>query len=271
MAIRRPALSSPEWLFQDFLYQAVPGSEERYLQVKWDGEVYTRWSQSFDYSNPPYADLEQRGGDIVAQLDYTKSGKVITINNWWVDWRDEWPLRLAVNYISQCLYPSDRGFATFVNGQEVYNQAGEAIPVASKDPYAFWVSEQYNPLTNQPDDYLVRLGSAGGDPSSQPPFFSCSSAVVVSYVGQQIIVSIVAQNVPLGTPIYWRVVGENVNAATVLTELPEGVVFINSNISYLKFLLEDPLPPGSPFTLNVQLYSNPQRTNLVASSTVQVL
>jgi len=271
MAIRRPSISSPEWLFQDFLYQAIPGSEERYLQVKWDGEVYTRVSQSFDYSDPPYVGPEQRGGNIVAQVDYTVSGKVITINDWSIDWRDEWPLRLAVNYITQCLYPFDKGFVIFVRGQEVYNQAGEVISVATKEPYAFWVSEQYNPTTNKPNDYLIRYGSERSVPSPTPELISCTSSVVVSYLGTQILVSIVAQNVPLETPIYWQVTGENVNAATVLTQLPEGVVFINSNISYLKLLLEDPLPPGAPFTLDIQLFSNPQRTNLVALSTVQIL
>ena len=64
MAIRRPSIASPEWLFQDFLYQeaaGLGGSELRYIQVKWDGEVYERVSQSFDYSNPPFVGPEQRG------------------------------------------------------------------------------------------------------------------------------------------------------------------------------------------------------------------
>lgn len=156
MAIRRPALASPEWLFQDFLYQAIPGSEERYLQVKWDGEVYTRVSQSFDYSDPPYVGPEQRGGSIVAQIDYTLSVKLVTINNWWVNFRDEWPLRLGANYLTQCLYPPREGYIYRVVGDEVYNQAGEPIPVASKNPYAFWVSEQFIPISNHPDDYLLR-------------------------------------------------------------------------------------------------------------------
>jgi hypothetical protein len=157
MAIRRPSINSPTWLFQDFLYQEselLGGPELRYLQVKWDGEVYTRVSQSFDYSNPPYVGPEQRGGDIVAQVDYTIQGKIITINDWEVNWRDEWPLRLAVNYLVQCLYPAERGYVTRVAGGEVYNQAGEPIAVAGRDPIAFWVSEQFFPVTNLPNDYL---------------------------------------------------------------------------------------------------------------------
>ena len=159
MAIRRPSIASPEWLFQDFLYQAsdlLGGPELRYVQVKWDGEPYIRVSQSFDYSDPPYVGSEQRGGDIVAQIDYTVQGKIITINDWSVNWRDEWPLRLAVNYIIQCLYPAEREYVTRVAGGEVYSQAGEPIAVAGRDPIAFWVSEQFFPLTNRPDDYLYR-------------------------------------------------------------------------------------------------------------------
>lgn len=159
MAIRRPSIASPEWLFQDFLYQAsdlLGGPELRYVQIKWDGEVYTRQSQTFDYSDPPFVGPEQRGGSIVGQIDYTVQGNVITINDWSVNWRDEWPLRLGVNYLTQCLYPATRGFVIRVQGQEVYNQAGEPIPVADKAAYAFWVSEQYSPVTNNPNDYLLR-------------------------------------------------------------------------------------------------------------------
>ena len=157
MAIRRPSIDSPNWLFQDFVYQnaqGLGGPELRYLQVKWDGEIYERVSQSFDYSDPPYVGPEQRGGSIVAQVDYTVQGKTITINDWWVNFRDEWPLRLAANYLIQCLYPREKDFVLRVAGNEVYNQAGEAIEVADKSAYAFWVSEQMFPVTNFPNDYL---------------------------------------------------------------------------------------------------------------------
>lgn len=161
MAIRRPSINSPNWLFQDFLYQApefLGGPELRYLQVKWDGELYTRISQSFDYSNPPYVDPEQRGGSIVGQIDYevNASTRLVTIYAWNTNWRDEWPLRLGVNYITQCLYSIEKGYVIRVAGDQVYNQAGEPIDIANRDPYAFWVSEQYLPLTNKPDDYLLR-------------------------------------------------------------------------------------------------------------------
>lgn len=138
MALRKPGIGNPNWLFQDFLYFEDGAEQQRYIQVKYDGEPYTVISETFDYSNPPYSNAEQRGGDIVAQLDYSVIGKSVTIESWDTEWRDEWPLRLAVNYIRQCLYPTSKGYVIRVN----------------KDAYAFWVSEQFKPVTNLPDDYL---------------------------------------------------------------------------------------------------------------------
>ena len=156
MAIRRPSITSPDWLFQDFLYHEEGGSQYRYLQVKWDGEVYERVSQTFDYSNPPYSDSEQRGGNIVCQLDYSVEGKVVTVLEWFVNWRDEWPLRQATIHLVNCLFPRGQGYVYRVAGGVVYDQAGTPIPVAAKDPYAFWVSEGFVPVTNEPNDYLFR-------------------------------------------------------------------------------------------------------------------
>jgi hypothetical protein len=161
MAIRRPSISSPEWLFQDFLYQGTEllgASELRYIQIKWDGKPYEKVSQSFDYSDPPFSGSEQRGGSIVGQIDYevNVSTRLVTVYSWNVNWRDEWPLRLGVNYLTQCLYPSTKGYVVRVVGDQVYNQAGETIDIANRGPYAFWVSEQFNPLTNFSDDYLFR-------------------------------------------------------------------------------------------------------------------
>ena len=142
MALRRPSIASSEWLFQDFLYQVTPEGEDRYVQVKWDGEVYERVSSTFDYSNPPFSDAEQRGGHIVATLNYelNTATKLVTIDSWDVTWRDEWPLRLAVNYLIQCLYPSERGYVCRV----------------IDNPHPFWVSEQFYPVDNRPGGYLVR-------------------------------------------------------------------------------------------------------------------
>jgi hypothetical protein len=126
-------------LYQDFPYVTDGVEESRYVQVKYDGMPFTTVSQTFDYSDPPYTGFNQKGGSVVAQLDYTKVGQLVTINDWDVNWRDEWPLRLAVNYLKQCLYPSDKGFVTRVIKDEAY---------------AFWVSEQFRPSTNDPEDYL---------------------------------------------------------------------------------------------------------------------
>ena len=156
MAIRRLSTTSPDWLFQDFLYHEEGGLQYRYLQVKWDGETYERLSSTFDYSNPPFSDNEQRGGSIVAQVDYSVEGKVITVLEWFVNWRDEFPLRLASIHLANCLYPPSKGYVHKVAGGVVYDQAGTPIPVAAKDPYAFWVSEGFVPVTNEPNDYLFR-------------------------------------------------------------------------------------------------------------------
>lgn len=139
MAIRRPNFSSPGWLCQDFLYYSDPPEELRYVQVKYDQEPYTQVSQTFDYSDPPYTGDEQRGGFIVAQIDYTLLDKLITIDEWSVEWRDEWPLRVGINYILNCLYPPSLGFAVRVD----------------KDAYPFWVSEAFGNLDNSPDSYLI--------------------------------------------------------------------------------------------------------------------
>jgi hypothetical protein len=139
MAIRRPSINAIGWLYQDFLYSTDGVEELRYIQVKYDGLPYTTVSETFDYSNPPYSNAEQRGGDIVAQLDYSIIGQTVTIESWQVNWRDEWPLRLAVNYLRQCLYPNSKGFA---------------VRVVKNEAYAFWVSEQFFPLNNSLGDYL---------------------------------------------------------------------------------------------------------------------
>jgi len=148
MAIRRPGIYSPEWSFQDKLYLKDGNTECRYILVRWDGVVYKRKSQLYDYSDPPFVGEEQRGGSIVARIDYTREGLLITIDSWEVNWRDEWPLRLAVNYLTQCLYPFDRRFVCRVD----------------KSDYAFWVSEQFGPVDNrvsnavflgEPDDFRV--------------------------------------------------------------------------------------------------------------------
>jgi hypothetical protein len=152
MAIRRPGISSPRWLFNDFLYLAEPGKESRSLQVILGDEPYVQTPQTPDFSQPPCA---QRG-DVVGQINYEKASQVITITDWEINWRDEFPIRVGVNYLANCLYRSSLGYVLLVAGDEVYSSAGDPIPVAGRDPYAFWVSENFFPPTNKPDDYLIR-------------------------------------------------------------------------------------------------------------------
>ena len=274
MAIRRPSIASPEWLFQDFLYQeatGLGGSELRYIQVKWDGEVYERVSQSFDYSDPPYVGPEQRGGSIVGQIDYdvNASTRLITIYSWAVNWRDEWPLRLGVNYISQCLYPPDSGYTIRVAGNEVYNQAGSTIDIPSNFPYAFWVSEQYNPLSNEPDSYLVRPPAPTLAPTPTPVVYGFESTVQITVPDTYILVTVNSVGVPLQTPLYWKVTGE-VTPAFFPLGFTQGVMVLNSNTEFLRLSLSLPLPSTGPYTARIEFYSDPRRTVFVGSTEVEV-
>jgi len=137
MALRRPSVYRQyEFAFQDFLEFTVDENEElRCLLVKYDGERFSLVKQTFDYGPP-----DLKGGPVVARIDYTLSGQVVTIDSWEVYWRDEWPLRLGVQYLMNCLYKQEFNYVIRV----------------SADPYPFWVSEYFFPLSNDPEDYLIR-------------------------------------------------------------------------------------------------------------------
>lgn len=135
MAIRRPSVYSANlFAFQDFFYCEDESSESRYVLAKYDTAVYETVGQTFDYPSP-----DLKGGSIVARLDYTIEGKLITIDHWEVFWRDEWPLRLTVQFLINCLYPPVEEYTVRVR----------------KDAYPFWISEAFTALTNDPDDFLV--------------------------------------------------------------------------------------------------------------------
>lgn len=137
MAIRRPSVFPQNgFVFQDFPYAEDPPAEYRYLLAKFDGEEYKLVSQTFDYPSPEF-----KGGSIVARIDYTVEGKLITIDHWEVFWRDEWPLRLSIQYLIHCLYPNSLGYTVRVN----------------KEAYAFWASEWFVPVSNDPDDFLINV------------------------------------------------------------------------------------------------------------------
>jgi hypothetical protein len=131
MAIRIPSELSKQWLCQDFLQADIPGGQLRHLRVKFDQENFTTIAESFD--------IGEQGGPIVGQINYTKIGMSITIDSWSFNWRDEWPLRIGVNHLVNCLYNTRRGFVHRV------------IP---RQAYAFWVSEDFVPSLIKGDPYL---------------------------------------------------------------------------------------------------------------------
>lgn len=274
MAIRRPSIASPDWLFQDFLYQpaAMPGgSELRYVQIKWDGEPYTRVSETFDYSDPPYVGAEQRGGSIVGQIDYevNASTRLVTIYSWGVDWRDEWPLRLGVNYLSQCLYPVEGGYTLRVAGNEVYTSAGEALEKPNDFPHAFWVSERYDPLTNEPDEYLVKVPYVFVPPDPVPIVYSFSSEYVTTLNGAYILASVNSENLPLQTPLYWSLTGD-ITPNYLETGFTEGVLIVDSNTKFLKLPLDLPLPGPGPYSAHIEFFSDAAKKNSLGFTEVQV-
>ena len=142
MAIRRPSVFSSEWLVQDFPLSIDGSTEWRYTQIKWDGLTFSRENETFDYSNPPYANSEQRGGPIIAQIDYNIVGNVITIEDWSTIWRDELPLRVGINNLVNCRYPHYKNWVVRV--------------AKDTEAYAFFVSEYFLPYTNEvsPESYL---------------------------------------------------------------------------------------------------------------------
>jgi hypothetical protein len=137
MAIRKPSIYlKNDWVVQDFLYyDAGSEGELRFIQVKWDSEEFQYTKQTFDYLSP-----DRKGGPIIARIDYTINGNLVTVDNWEVNWRDEWPLRLGIQYLVHCLYRTSLGYVIRVDK--------EALP--------FWVSEDFDPITNDPEDYLIQ-------------------------------------------------------------------------------------------------------------------
>lgn len=135
MAIRRPSVyRQGVFIFQDFPYFQDGASQLRYVLGKYDGEPYESVAQTFDNPAPGL-----RGGSIVSRIDYTVTGKLLTIDSWEVNWRDEWPLRLAFQFLTNCLYSSAQGYSARVQ----------------KDVYPFWVSENLFPVSNDQNDYLL--------------------------------------------------------------------------------------------------------------------
>jgi hypothetical protein len=141
--------------------------------------------------------------------------------------------------------------------------------VADKSPYAFWVSERFTPLTNNPDDYLLRIGGAGGSPNPTPIVYNFSSKVQVTVPETYILITINSQDVPLQTPLYWRLTGE-VTPAFLKDGFTEGVILINKDAAFLKIPLDLPLPGPGPYTANIAFFTDPLRKNTVGFTELAV-
>lgn len=272
MAIRRPNIASPTWVYQDNLYLQDGNIQYRYVLVKWDGVVYERESQTFDYSNPPYTGNEQRGGSIVARIDYSVEGSLVTIESWEVNWRDEWPLRLAVNYIAQCLYSPKKGFVTRV----------------TKEAYAFWASEQFVPINNLPDsaifmgseddfrftphpEYLYYSApSPAPTPSPIPPSYTVVTDPTEAVPGNKIRTIVYCTNVPLGTPLYWEMSGTGITPAFFTSGRLTGTVICLGEVAYFSQTLENSLPTSGPYTLTIKVFTDAARTQLIGTTTVTI-
>ena len=272
MAIRRPSINSPTWIYQDRLYLKDGNVEYRYVLVKWDGVVYERESQTFDYSNPPFVGDEQRGGSIVGRIDYVVEGSLVTIESWEVNWRDEWPLRLAVNYIAQCLYPFKKGFTTRV----------------TKEAYAFWASEQFSPINNLPDssifmgaeddfrevpypEYMYYLPPPPSPlPAPLPPSFTVVTDPTEAIPGNKIRTIIYCTNFALGSPLFWKMSGSDITPAFFTSGRLTGAVICLGEIAYFSQTLEDSLPQGGPYTLTIQVFTDAAMTQLIGTNTVTI-
>jgi hypothetical protein len=92
------------------------------------------------FDEPPQRKSELFNNE-VASIEYEVQGKLITIVAWQnYNWQDEWPIRLGLNYLTNCLYRPGNGTVFRV----------------VKDPIAFWQSERFLPLGGHNDPYLSR-------------------------------------------------------------------------------------------------------------------
>lgn len=136
MSTRRPSYRVRNlFVFQDLLYSDEEDSSLRFLLVKFDGEPYEKTGETSDSSPPDIA-----SGSIVARIDYSLEGSLVTVLQWESVWRDDWPLRLASQHLSRCLYQESKGYVLRVEDEA----------------HSFWVSEGFSPVTNNPSNYLIR-------------------------------------------------------------------------------------------------------------------
>jgi hypothetical protein len=182
MAIRKPGRNSLQWYYEDVLDYEVTdfpsgfavydpdayypaytyvidfplvtqGILEGFYSKVSDTGVPTLFkSLKIKYTEEPIQNKSELFNNEVAAIHYEVQDKIITIVAWDnYNWRDEWPIRLGLNYLTNCLYRPGYGYIFRV----------------VKDPIAFWQSERFLPLGGHYDPYLVRTpqwvpGPTGG-------------------------------------------------------------------------------------------------------------
>ena len=170
MAIRKPSRYTQQWYYEDVLEYEVtefpsgfavydpdayypmytyvedfPLVSEGFLAGFYskgaDDAVPTQFrSLKIKYFNEPPETKRDLFNNEVASIEYEVQDKLITIVGWQHTWRDEWPIRLGLNYLTNCLYRPGRGFVFRV----------------IKDPIAFWQSERFLPIGGHYDPYVIR-------------------------------------------------------------------------------------------------------------------
>ena len=188
MAVRRPSRYTQQWYYEDVLEYEVTDFPSGFAVYDPDAYIpaYTYvhdfplvtqgilagfYSKGPDtgvpiqfrslkiklFDEPPTTKRELFNNE-VASIEYEVQlapgaglgrGKIVTIVGWPHTWRDEWPIRLGLNYLTNCLNRPGQGTVFRVE----------------KDPIAFWQSERFLPLGGHYDPYLVKspqwVGGAG--------------------------------------------------------------------------------------------------------------
>jgi hypothetical protein len=190
MALRAPGRYSQQWYYEDVLeYEvtefptgfAVYDPDEYYPAYTYvedfplvtegilagfyskpaDTAIPTQFrSLKIKFFNEPPESKQELFNNETASIEYEVQSmpggllgapKLVTIVGWQHTWRDEWPIRLGLSYLTNCLFRPGVG-------------AGTVFRVM-KDPIAFWQSERFLPLGGHYDPYLVGSSQwVGGGP-----------------------------------------------------------------------------------------------------------
>jgi hypothetical protein len=180
MAIRRPSRYTQQWYYEDVLEYEVTDFPSGFAVYDPDAYIpaytyvhdfplvtqgilagfYTKGADTavptlfkslkIKYFDEPPERKSELFNNEVASIEYEVQDKIITIVAWNnYGWQDEWPIRLGLNYLTNCLYRPGYGYIFRV----------------VKDPIAFWQSERFLPLGGHYDPYLVKSPQwVGGGP-----------------------------------------------------------------------------------------------------------